>query len=561
VGGGQNYSMSVKVAPGFTSESFKIVQEEVVHVESEKGPTISRNLGARICYPMGSPFIYSVGDSNEIMAQVLFGKIFGESLHYIMRKRRGSMILLVSGALLFFYLFLVQWGIVNYEESAYLLVCLVCSAMAMPGMLLLNAVILYRLYSKFDVQFYVLNMMGLLMGLAYMTANVRVRIVHTIYYLTLNLLMTILDAAINKRKTIVMNMISVLSLLTLQAMIYHRGVNDIPELEILNIHKNEADQLANRFGIHEFTSRCITNMIWLCIARVYFLYRSPNMFFSLDGPMISTKDVFGAKRILSDIDSFSSRHQNKTKKEPMLKKGHRIAINVEIPFEYNTREVLGRTLLGADFADRFLYKRLQRMHTSFFLLVAVPYSSYAIYLVTTDHKRIPNAGDVLAVFLIAMNVTSSFLFTNPKIIKRCIRSFELLLFSLSVFSVTLIICYVANGSYMTLYCVLYMLVGLGNVATDAHSKRFGFSVAYTVGSLYLTFGLLVAIYQNAIDFKVDLVVLGFKDFRLKSWVLGWIANILFILIRNIYTLLRFPDCFIFFRSSVRVIVATTNEQE
>lgn len=514
-----------------------------------KDVTIKPKL-VRVSYPYHDLFVFSIGSAKGTIAIYLFSTRFAEWLLWFVRGSNRHRWIFGIQFLLFCYMLPVLFGLGTYIHVLYLIACYFVSLMNLPFILLLNVEVVKRLLARFEIQYSLLNTLGVVLGMAYSYENTSISIAHALTCFSSCILVTIQDDAVKRRKVLAINVLSVIVLVALQLNI-SQDDPAAPELKTIQV---------DVYSIKIITNRCLMNIMWLCVARVIMIIMNPGEFVSLKGPMVSAKfPVDFAPIVVNSLvyDESDIRYLDECPTKLSGGMQVKVVLNTQKPFEHDDRYTIGRILLGDQFASRYLYKTLQRVHSVAFVLVSFPCLIY-MQIAAVSEPRDISVLDVGIMVILVSHSLSSFLFADWKIVKLSCRSLELLIFSLSVVLMSFILLAVTSASNKIFFPIYFFFIGILILVPDAHRHRWGFSMCYTTASMYLVTVLYICVTFDLIDFKNEKILLPSLSisWSLKSLFLSWTANLFLVLLRNLYSLIRLPSSYLFLKSSMRAITMT-----
>jgi len=499
----------------------------------------------RVSYPYHDMFTYSFGDGDQTIAMKLFGKTFANTIHSLVRTGNNDKIILLTQILLFSYTIPVQLGAPIYYRGMYLFTVFSSSLLLLAPILLFNTEVVKRLLTRFEAQFALLNAFLLGISMIFSFENTEIALAHSMLCVNASTMVAGLDAAVKRGKVLLMNAWTIVV-----AMLMVRIVN-------LKHPEHDAFKMQMSPVVENFTSRCILNLIWLCVARFILQWRYPSAYVSLKGPMVAASVDKAVHDRLMNVPVFSDIVFSPDDNSPKVK----IVMNVLKPFDHDPRDTIGRHVFGEYFCNKYLYRTLQRIHTITFISMSFPCLIY-IQAITVEEPRLITSRDICIVLFLICHSLLSFLFANTKIMKLGLQSMELIIFSVSIFAISFSSVYIGYGSHRILFPISFLFFGVIIVVSDAHRHRRGFSLCYCFGCLYLVVALHICIDLNLYDFNgFSIEIPGFNSWALRKLVLGWTENIILILLRNLYFLLRFPKHYLFLKSSMSATTVSLQTAE
>ena len=506
------------------------------------GPTLKAveeetTRGVRIVYPLHDMFIFNRKDN---IGSIIFGRNISDKLFGFMKISRIPLV--VASFFSASYAVSTQLGFVSYSHYFYLVSILLNGFLSLPILYFCNTNVVRRLCDRFEVQFAGLNLLGMIMGLLFLFENKEIALYHCFVYTMVGTTIIFLDAAFDrdiKYLYLLHHFIAISMLLSLRITLSQRYF-------IATEMKTTISSAS--FPMLHFVMRCITSMLLLCAARVVILLQFPSFYVSLKGPLKIAKPSKNLRMVLQrshrNVDDLLE--LKPTAGCPTVY----ALMNVRKPFEYQLRDTIGRTLLGPDLADKYLYIIIQRLCTASFFVTVIPCNWYLISMML-EPPRLLSWVDILISALMIQYVFTSILFCNASLLKLVCQSLEIYLVILPCTFVGIVLLYLTYGTNFVIVPITTLLLNLNFVLEDVHIHRKMTSFLALLYGIYQCVLLYVGIEFDLFHLEDVILEIPGLPGSLFAMCQGWLATSLVILLRYLYQLLRHPDCFLFIKSPMQ----------
>jgi len=512
--------------------------------------------GLRLMYPFYDLFIYN---RKHNIAGFIFGSRLSSAFFGCMIRKHGNMIFLFIAVLSLVYFNLALIGIVPSPVLVFIPITCLSIASLLAFILCFSTDILLKLCCRFEVQFSILNALGIVVGIGFIFENPMVMVAHSLFFSILCCLVIFHDACLKttgRNVYLIHHLLAIFSLASLDISFGGSFKTDPGfdmqrhEFHINNWIYPTADPVF--FSIQDAVSRCILNLILLCIAKIIILLRFPQNLVSLKGPMRSSKSNAALRQMVKTTPVFSNLQLLLGQYQGTDFEKVYIALNVKGSFEYRIDHTIGRVFLGNQFADRVTFQVLERIYLLGFLFLCLPCNVYlfARLFILSERDDPVNALDYFVIISMLIHGCSSLLYVNIKVLARVFHSLEIYILILPLIFTCGTLMYFSKGNHQIILPIMLLTLTLNLAVQDAHKDRFLFSIVTTLFSLFMMHILYFGIIFNLLTLG-NASLFGLYSISLKELCIGWMTNTLIIIFRNFYYLILHPSCFLFIRTAMR----------
>ena len=424
-----------------------------------------------------------------------------------------------------------------------------------PVILFFSSEVVSRLSSRLEVQFALCNLAGRVIGILAIFHDKVIAVCYVFVYSVAVLRAIFLDAAMERGIKSVYLLYHFMSMSILMGLRINIAKVNSSSSE-MRITGNAADDA--EFSMIDFIMRCISNILILCVTRFIILARYPHFLVSLKCLLKTAKTSAELHELVVNSKLSKTQTVIVIRTEGNYKDASvNVVISVRKSFEYQIRDTIGRLILGPEFSDRYLkYKYIQRIYTGYYVVSLIPCNWYMISMLTNSNgQRIPlSSMDIIIGFLAVLPTIASLLFVNPNLLLLSCRSLDIYMVLVPCVVLYTTCFYMVYGTNMVIFPMVFAILSLTFALQDVHIHRRTFSLITSIYFIYLVSEIYICLVWDLFPFNlVAISLLGFRSISIKSICVGWTMTLLIILVRNLYQLIREPECFLFIKTPFRVL--------